>query len=142
MLTLTHEHPDFPDDYEFYYNGIGVVKNGETLDISEEQERAFISFYGKTISEAFYGSDVATLGGTAAITDTSEIFPSEISDRPSPDPTAMNLTADGEKFEHANLMGDSTDPDPGELEVVEEEEAPVTTTTTEERPPMNEGGNE
>lgn len=130
MLTVTLDHPDYPDDFEMGIVGLGLFKNREGREVTEEQEKAFVSFYRMEAKEKLEQSDMITVSGTAAVTDLEDVLGVDISDRPSLDPTAMNLDPEtGEVFEFANLSGASTDPDDtAELEV--EEETTTTTTTT------------
>jgi len=117
-LTLTLDHPDFPDDREFEISGLGLVKNRESAEIDEEQERAFAAFHGRTLEDALKGNDQISLNGTATLTDISEVIPSDISDRASADPTAMNIDpSTGEVFAEANLNGKASDPDFTPVEV-------------------------
>src|SRR4051812_31237605 len=66
--TLKFEHPHFPDDYEFAINGLGVIKNGSTLEIDEEHERLFIAERGLSLEDAFSSREgIATLTGNSTI---------------------------------------------------------------------------
>lgn len=67
-LTLKAEFPAFPEGYEFAINGIGVVKNGEVTEISEEQERDFVAFWRMSVPDAFESQDCYTVEGDATVT--------------------------------------------------------------------------
>lgn len=69
---LEVNHPDFPKGWEFDCDGI-AVKNGETVDISAEQEEHFAAKWGQPISD-FYRKNgaVAKLTGTSALSNKKE----------------------------------------------------------------------
>ena len=51
-LTVTIDHPDFPDGYEFGAEGLGTLKNREPAEISEEQEQSFVSSRRMSVKDA------------------------------------------------------------------------------------------
>lgn len=106
-LTIEMDHPAYPDGYEIGITGLGVFKNREAREVTEEEELAFASFYGELAQDRLKDAEMFTVSGTAVVTSMPDV---EISDRPSLDPTAMNLV-NGEVFEFANLGGAVTEPD-------------------------------
>lgn len=68
--TLKIEHPDFPtgdDATEFGVNGLGRIKNGESLEIDEDMERSFVASRGKTVEDAFKDTPGFELSGSSTI---------------------------------------------------------------------------
>lgn len=131
-MKLTYENPNFPPGYRFGIAGIGYIANGESREITEDQEQSFVSLFGKTLQDTFEGSSVIALEGTANITDVSEFVGTDVSDTVSGDPSAMNLDAEGNVFEGANVSGTPRELDEFGQEVLkapEEEEASQDTTT-------------
>ena len=51
-LTITYNNPDFPDDAEFDVAGVGPIKNGGQLTISEETQAIYESNYGVPLADA------------------------------------------------------------------------------------------
>jgi hypothetical protein len=96
-LTLKMEMDAFPAGYEFAINGIGVVKNGETVEISEDQERDFVAYHRKSVPDAFEGSGTFTVEGDATVTpeDMPEVSFQRAAVQISPE-TAMKIADDEE----------------------------------------------
>ena len=65
--SLKFEHPQFPEGKEFAINFLGMVKNGETLEIDEENERTFVANYGKSVEDAFSSNPLVTLTGSSTL---------------------------------------------------------------------------
>lgn len=127
-LSVKVDHPDYPSGMEFGITGLGLFKNGEGREVTEEEERAFISFTQTAPEETLKQSDFLSVSGSPFVTDLEEVIGKDISSAPSPDPTAMNIDPlTGEVFEHANLNGISTDP---EVVPLPEEEVAVVAPTT------------
>ncbi len=140
-LSITVNHPDYPDGMEFGIQGLGLFKNGEARDVTEDEERAFISYAQTAPKERLEQSAFLDVSGSAIITDLEGVIGKDVTSTPSPDPTAMNIDpTTGEVFEHANLNGVSTDPDV--VPLPEEEEAVVAPKpiTTQPTSVINEGG--
>lgn len=137
-LTVTYEHPDFEDGHEFAINGLGILKNGEATEISDAQERTFVSVHQTSVEDALKGNGAFTVSGNSSVKDSDleSILGVDVSDTPSPDPTAMNLGPDGKKFKDANLAGAVTEEwtgptlDPELVEEVAEQVAPTPTPVT------------
>lgn len=62
-LTISYHNKAFPDGKLFSIHGIGSIPNGGSVEVSEEQEREFEAFHGKTVEEAFADSQSISLGG-------------------------------------------------------------------------------
>jgi hypothetical protein len=141
-VTVTYDHPDFPDGYEFYIQGLGLTPNRESVEVSEEQERAFYYFQRVPLMEALDNTEHVNISGTPVVTDFSATDV-EISDTPPADPTIMNIDPEtNEVFAEANLTGAVTEPDFTPVEVPDE--APpdnsVTVTTPGNATVSNGGG--
>lgn len=65
--SLKFEHPHFPEDKEFSIDFIGMVKNGESIEVSEDQERLFIASNGRTIEDAFKGNASIEVSGSSSL---------------------------------------------------------------------------
>lgn len=65
--TLQFEHPNYPEDYEFGFPNLGVVKNGSTLEIDEDTERQFVASQGKSVEDAFADNSLVSLSGSSTI---------------------------------------------------------------------------
>lgn len=64
-LTVTMDHPDYPDGYEFGVEYLGILKNRESKEISEEQEQSFVNFSGKPMKESFMEGGFIKVEGDA-----------------------------------------------------------------------------
>ena len=64
---LTYTHPHFPKGYEFYLMGLGILKNGEAVEVTEDQERSFLHTHGLALKEALQGNDNFKPEGTASL---------------------------------------------------------------------------
>jgi hypothetical protein len=144
-LTVKVDHPDYSEGTEFGINGLGLFKNGEAREITEEEERAYASYAQVGAGDMLKQSDYLEVSGTPIVTDLEEVLGKDVSSLPSPDPTAMNIDpTTGEVFEHANLNGISTDPE--NVPTEEEEEAVVapktinTTSSSSDTPKDDTGG--
>lgn len=73
---LEVNHPDFEKDFEFDCDGI-LVKNGHSVTLTEEDERAFIARVGRTVKEIYGHGTVAKLTGSSELStkEKDEIMP-------------------------------------------------------------------
>ena len=67
--TIKFEHPQFPDGYEFGINDLGMVKNNETLEITEDMESQFVNSRGMPLKDALEHIFGVTLEGSSALPD-------------------------------------------------------------------------
>lgn len=65
-LRLSFHHPHFPEGYKFALNDLGVIENGGSLEVSDEQAAQFAAARGKTVEEAFANSPETTVEGTSS----------------------------------------------------------------------------
>lgn len=77
-LKVTVDNPAFPKGQEFDIRGLGIVVNGSATDITEEQERAYIAYTGKTVKDAFVDESLKVEGtsevkGGASAVNTGEV---------------------------------------------------------------------
>lgn len=63
---LDVDHPDFPKDWEFDLDGI-LGKNGHSVTVTEEMERAFLAKNGRSIKDIYGHSEVVKLSGTSEL---------------------------------------------------------------------------
>lgn len=66
-LKLTYTHPSFDKDEEFELTGIGLVQNGKTRTLSEDEERAAVARLGMPVKEAFKGNEQVKIEGTSEV---------------------------------------------------------------------------
>ncbi len=72
MATLTVKHPDFPDGHEFLIGGIGTVKNGEKIDLTDEQAQAVEHDTGFSLAQSFKDNPYFVLSGRGSGSTTEE----------------------------------------------------------------------
>lgn len=122
-LTVTVDHPDFPKGTEMSVMGLPLVENGSTLELTEDDERSFISAHGVTVVDAFKGSGNASVSGTAIFTGSmDDILGVDVSDTPSLDPTSENRkVAEELGFPVELVTTGGVVSDPEVIEVVETE---------------------
>jgi hypothetical protein len=68
-LTVSINHPQFPDDTEFGVAGAFVVPNGGSVELTEEQESAFAVNQQKLVSDALGSNEMFDVSGSGAITE-------------------------------------------------------------------------
>lgn len=56
-LKITYDNPDFPKGHEFEIRGLGVLENGKSVTLTEEQEENFAAETGQTLGEALEGNE-------------------------------------------------------------------------------------
>jgi hypothetical protein len=80
-LTATIDQPDFPDGYEFGVEGLGILKNREATEISEEREEAYAAAHGQLMQDAFAEAGNIKIEGSPIVTEIPEVhgteFPTE-----------------------------------------------------------------
>jgi hypothetical protein len=64
-LEVTYYNQDFPDGKPFAIAGLGSFPNGETVELTKEQEETFLAVKGKTVREALGKSANVTIKGHA-----------------------------------------------------------------------------
>lgn len=62
-ITLQFDHPHFPDDKEFGFDGIGRIKNHGTLEVDDDRAAAFKASHGISIEAAFKHNTMFTING-------------------------------------------------------------------------------
>jgi hypothetical protein len=65
--SLTYDHPDFPKGILFAIFPLGQLANGEATEITEDQERDFLSTHGMTIRDFFEDRDDVKVTGSPEI---------------------------------------------------------------------------
>jgi hypothetical protein len=65
--TLKFEHPQFPEGQEFGIPNLGLVENGSSIELDEEQERLFVLERGISVEDAFKDNSIVTLSGSSTI---------------------------------------------------------------------------
>lgn len=83
-LKVTVTMPDFPDDYEFGINGLGLFQNGKAREITEEQELGYYNEFGLSVRDGTKDTEYIKVEGTALV---------KGSDLPEPPSTESATTA-------------------------------------------------
>lgn len=71
-LTATIDQPDFPDGFEFGVEGLGMLKNREAVEISEEREESYAAAFGVLIKDAFAEAGNIKIEGSPIVTEVPE----------------------------------------------------------------------
>lgn len=66
-LKLTWTHPDMPKGEEGEIRGVGLVKNGSSVTLNEEQERNAIAVLGMSVKDFFKDSEQVKVEGTSEV---------------------------------------------------------------------------
>ena len=66
-LTVTVLNEAFPKDHEFAIHGLGLFKNGESREVTEEEEIAFMVFHRQAVRDAFEGTEDVEIKGTTGV---------------------------------------------------------------------------
>jgi hypothetical protein len=74
-LSLKLNHPHLEAGAELGVAGTLAVKNGESVDVTKEQEAEFISATGQTITDALGNTEIYELSGTPEIKGIDEVLP-------------------------------------------------------------------
>lgn len=62
--TVSVNHPHFPEGTEFSVGNLGVVPNGSSKEIDEDDERLFLSARGLPLNEAYAGDAAIKVTGS------------------------------------------------------------------------------
>lgn len=97
-LTLKLNHPHLEEGAELGVAGAFEVKNGESVELTKEQEAEYISMHGMTIEDAFSNQSVWEVSGTPEIKDISEVLSeNQVNAINNMDRAAFGLTTDEEE---------------------------------------------
>jgi hypothetical protein len=66
-LKLTYDNPSYPKDEEIEVHGLGLVKNGRSVELTEDQEKSFVSVYGESVRDATKDDENVKVEGTALL---------------------------------------------------------------------------
>lgn len=104
--SVKFEHPDFPEDTEFEISGVGLVKNGGSVEMDAAQEQRFLAVNRKTPEDYFEGNESITLSGTSELGDDvrKSMLEAEVSDvfRPTEEEKAAMFANPGLEAEQAS----------------------------------------
>jgi hypothetical protein len=64
-VTVSVNNPSFPEGTEFAIDHLGVVPNGGSLEVPEENEAMFVSARGMSVEDAFKDNEVIEVSGSA-----------------------------------------------------------------------------
>jgi hypothetical protein len=97
--SLTYDHPDFPKGILFAIFPLGQLANGEATEITEDQERDFLSTHGMTIRDFFEDRDDVKVTGSPEIKGAEANDLIESSPANAPDTTTDNAPDTSDKNE-------------------------------------------
>ena len=63
-IKVQIKHPSLGPDVEFAIPGAGMVKNGDTVTLTEEQEQMAFAITGMHIKDYFKDDEMVTVSGT------------------------------------------------------------------------------
>lgn len=66
-LKVQIKHPTQGPDTEFAIPGAGMVKNGDTVTLDEEQEAMAVSVVGMPLEEYFKDDEMVTVTGSSEV---------------------------------------------------------------------------
>lgn len=66
-LKVQIKHPTQGPDTEFAIPGAGMVKNGDTVTLDEEQEAMAVSIVGMSLKDYFKDDEMVTVSGTSEV---------------------------------------------------------------------------
>jgi hypothetical protein len=66
-LQVTVNLPNYPEGQELGIAGLGMVKNGESVEVTPEMEQEFLNVQGRTVKTAFEGQEGIKVSGEATI---------------------------------------------------------------------------
>ena len=66
-LKVQIKHPTQGPDVEFAIPGAGMVKNGDTVTLDEEQEAMAVSIVGMSLKDYFKDDEMVTVSGTSEV---------------------------------------------------------------------------
>jgi hypothetical protein len=101
-LTMTYHNPAYPDDYEFGVEGLGLFKNGESREITEEQEQAFVTSGRMLVSDAFENNEMFTVEGEPTV--------SEVPEEATPEEESGEEAAEGTETEGEDTTTEEEEP--------------------------------
>jgi hypothetical protein len=79
-LTVTVQNDAYPDDTEFEVMGLGLFTNGESREVTEEQEKVFVSMHQAPVEEQIGENENVAISGTTTIGNLDEVLGTDISD--------------------------------------------------------------
>jgi hypothetical protein len=109
-ISVTVSNEQAPADREFEIVGLGAFKNGETREITEEQERAFVSLYQMSVADAIGEQDAVKVSGTSTLDNIDDVLGVDVSDTlPPPDLEAITAAnQDAAANEEASTTAEDT----------------------------------
>lgn len=66
-IKVTVTHPTQADDAEFEVPGAGLVKNGSSVTLDEEQEAHFFAITGMKVKDYYKGNEMVKVEGTSEV---------------------------------------------------------------------------
>ena len=66
-LKVQIKHPTQGPDVEFAIPGAGLVKNGDTVTLDEEQEAMAVSIVGMSLKDYYKDDEMVTVSGTSEV---------------------------------------------------------------------------
>lgn len=76
-FQISIHHPDFPNDTEFEVEGVGLVKNGGSLTVTEEMQARYKADRGVDLKDSLEESPIIGVGKAKANVTTGKRTPNE-----------------------------------------------------------------
>jgi len=89
---VTVSNDQFPEGHEFEVVGLGLFKNGEAREVTEDQEKQFVSLYGMSVADRVGEQDSVQISGSPIVENIDDVLGVDVSDRPEP-PDLEAITA-------------------------------------------------
>lgn len=107
-LTVTLDHPDFPDGYEFGVEHVGILKNRESKEISEEQEQAFVNATGTPMKDSFQEGGFIKVEGEGTVSEPEEQHGTQMPEQGQPSEEATEEATEQPAEEQAGQTEEGT----------------------------------
>jgi hypothetical protein len=79
-LTVTVQNDAYPDDTEFEVMGLGLFTNGESREVTEDQEKLFVSMNQAAVEETIGENENVAISGATTIENMDEVLGTDVSD--------------------------------------------------------------
>lgn len=76
-FQISIHHPDFPDDTEFEIEGVGAVKNGDSITVTTEMQERYKADRGVDLKDSLEESPIIGVGKAKPNTTTGKRTPNE-----------------------------------------------------------------
>jgi hypothetical protein len=143
-LEITVSNDMYPEDHTFEVMGLGEFTNGESRELTEDQEKSFVSLYQMSVADRVGENESVAVSGSSAIENMDDVLGVDISDTPAPPEEAILNNPSVSEDDPAKRLMMGLPATPSEEEMQEEPatppEEPVTPQNNPPEMPPPEGG--